>query len=340
MTPPPIMSISYEYKGKNNCVYSVQIIKNQTKIDILILDNNSKTNRKFKISLSLEELNKLNGHPKKYENIEEVYQYFAEIKNISELTSIELDKNLLKFRLIIPKDNSSKYIELIIKNEEMSENDILFSLCEKEKEIDELKKKNDLLFYLLDRTEKDFETYSGLKESFSTLTESSKIIKYDDLMVIQKGILKKSNKIIKDIKLIYRATKDGDSGNAFHSKCDNIPNTVTFIKAKNGKRFGGFTEKGWNSSCKWYIDNNSFLFSLDSKECYFFKGETCMYGCPNYGPEWGTGSDLFLDDKCLSNNNSCTRQTKNFEYNEKRDCLSGGENFQPEDYETYQLILE
>ena len=336
--------MSYECKGKNNCIYSVEIRQNQSKINIFIQDKNSIINGKFKISLSLEELHKLNKYYKQYDTIEEVYQDFANLKNINELTSIELDKNFLKFCLTIPsipKTSQNKCLELMIKSEEMSENDILICLCEKVKEIDVLKRKTDYLFYVLGKTEKDFENYERHKKQFPNLTgdvENSKVIKCNDLSIVQEGILKKLNKKIKDIKLLYRASRDGE--NSFHFKCDNITNTVTFVKAKNGRKFGGFTEKGWNSNGQYYTDENAFLFSLDNYECYFYKEGNCMYGYSASGPIWGSGYDLYLSDNCLKENNSQSRQTNNFEYNGKLNCLSGGELFQPEDYETYQLIFE
>ena len=348
-TPMAKNVLSYKFKGKNNCLYSVEIKKNQSKIDILVKDAASIPCLTYSISLSLEELQKYNKYYIQFENIDEVFKDFTDINNINKLTSIELDKDLLKFRLTlpnIPNSISNKCLELMIKKEEMTDNDILFSLCEKMKEIDVLKRKNDYLFYVLGKTEKDFENYERAKELNSKITgniQNSEVIKYDNLIVVQEGILKKLNKKIKEMKLLYRASKDGDNLKTFHSKCDGISNTVTFVKAKNGRKFGGFTEKGWNSNGKWYIDNNTFLFSLDMNECYYYKGGkggNCMYGDSSYGPYWGCGIDLYLYSNCLSNNNSCSKQSNNFEYNGKVNCLSGGKKFQPEDYETYELILE
>ena len=346
MDSAPMNSIKYECRGKNNYAYSVQIKQSQSKIDFLVQDKNSITSGNFKMSLSLEELQKLNKYYKQYDSIEEAYLDIVNMKNINELTSIETDKNFIKFSLTIPNVSQTcqnKSVELMMKNEETSENDILFRLCEKVKEIDVLKRKNDYLFYVLGKTEKDFENYEHAKELFPYLTgnlDNSTIIKYDNLVVVQQGLLKKLNKKIKDIKFLYSASKDGDSANIFHSKCDGIPNTVTFVKTRNGRMFGGFTEKGWNSYGQYYIDNNAFLFSLDTYECYYYKKGKCLYGYPSSGPIWGSGYDLYLADKCLSENSSQSKQTNDFEYNGKMNCLSGGELFQPADYETYQLFLE
>ena len=338
-----IASISYNCKGSDKAFYSVEIKPNQSKLEISVHSKDSIMNEKYKISLTLEELYKQNKYFKQFDSVDEIFQDLTEIENINELTEITIERDMLKFFLTLPKigkSNPNKRLELMIKGEKMSENDILFRLCEKVKEIDVLKRKNDYLFHVLGKTEKDFEIYEKAKELFPNLTgniEDSKVIQCDDLFVVQEGILKKLNKKIKDIKLLYRASRDNDNVNTFHSKCNGIPNTVTFVKAKNGRRFGGFTEKGWNSNNNWYVDNNTFLFSLDSKECYYYKSGNCMYGHSSYGTNWGAGNDLCICNNCLSNN-SCSCQSS-FEYNGKTNCLSGSSNFQTEDYEVYQITL-
>ena len=139
--------------------------------------------------------------------------------------------------------------------------------------------------------------------------------------------------------MLYRASRDGDS-TQFHSKCDGIENTVTFVKSKNGRKFGGFANKAFNSSNKWISDPNCFVFSLLHKECYYYNNNGSMiYGNSSYGPTWGAGHDLYLANSCLNNTSSATNQSS-FDYKGKSNALSGGTNFQAEDYETYQLILE
>ena len=54
----------------------------------------------------------------------------------------------------------------------------------------------------------------------------------------------------------------------FHEKCDGKNNTIVIIQARNGKRFGGFTEAKWDKSNGYKTGNHGFLFSLDKKEIY------------------------------------------------------------------------
>ena len=200
------------------------------------------------------------------------------------------------------------------------------------------------------KTEEDFKTYEETVEKLpqnlkhlSNVCES-RIVSPEDFATVQIGIKEKLNKTIKGAKLLYRASRDGD-GNQFHSKCDGIENTVTFVKAKNGRKFGGFANKAFNSSNQWISDPNCFVFSLLHKECYYYNNNGYMIcGNSSYGPLWGAGNghDLYFASGCLNNTSSGTNQNSfnSFDYKGKSNALSGGTSFQAEDYETYQLILE
>ena len=93
--------------------------------------------------------------------------------------------------------------------------------------------------------------------------------------------------------LIYRATRDGFTAQAFHSKCDNQGNTISLIKTNSDYVFGGFSINKWVSSSSWSFDSNAFIFSLRRL------GQSCSYkfmskinkiaicGYPSYGAIFG-----------------------------------------------------
>ena len=67
-----------------------------------------------------------------------------------------------------------------------------------------------------------------------------------------------------------------------------------------------------------------------------------IYGSSSYGPLWGYVSnnyDLYCASGCLNNRTSTTIQNS-FDYRGRSNALSGEGNFQAEDVETYELILE
>ena len=168
----------------------------------------------------------------------------------------------------------------------------------------------------LNRKDEDYDFY--IEARFNVLNNikniDSKIITSEDFILPLIGVKKKLNKGIKEVKLLFRASRDGDN-TQFHKKCDGVINTLTFVKATNGRKFGGFANKGWDSS-NHYINDDK------------------------YGPLWGGGHDLYLASGCLSNNSSTTNQSSSYNYYGKTVVLSGGNNFQAQDYETYELILQ
>ncbi len=146
----------------------------------------------------------------------------------------------------------------------------------------------------------------------------------------------------KSIKLLYKASRDGDGYQDFYNKCENKGPTITIALTTSGNKFGGYTSLSWQKPMAkaFYIDNDSFLFSLNKKKKYFKKSNedihaVCMWN--DRGPSFGLGNDLTLHNKCLHNNNSynaCpyTYQTEQYE-------LNGGEcNFTVKDYEVYSFL--
>jgi hypothetical protein len=93
--------------------------------------------------------------------------------------------------------------------------------------------------------------------------------------------------------LLYRATRDGFTIQAFHSKCDGIGNTITIIKNNLNYVFGGYASSAWNSSGSYIKDPNAFLFSLrrdgvSFKDKFTIKQAKHAYnGGSAYGPTYG-----------------------------------------------------
>ena len=101
-------------------------------------------------------------------------------------------------------------------------------------------------------------------------------------------------------KLLYRATRDGFTTQAFHSKCDGKSNTITIIKNNLNYVFGGYASPAWTSSGMYRNDPNAFIFSLrrdgDSFKDKFTvkKTESAIIGYLRYGPTFGAGHDIYI----------------------------------------------
>ena len=155
-----------------------------------------------------------------------------------------------------------------------------------------------------------------------------------------------SNGNIKSINLLYRATEHGDTSESFFNRCANKGPTISFIKTKKGKRFGGYSKAEWinnKGDIKLY-DNTAFLFSLDNLKKYnILKPENAIFCLPNqcclvYGHN-GDGKGLylysgFLDEFGYENHSSKV-------YNASTDfCLSGESQFKVEEVEVFQIIFD
>jgi hypothetical protein len=98
----------------------------------------------------------------------------------------------------------------------------------------------------LERKENDSRIYKCNFCTENHQTPENKLIVLDPNIVNSD----QSNQFIKlckfytktEFKLHYRASRDGFSSKAFHSKCDRIPKTLSMIKVKDKPHiFGGYT---------------------------------------------------------------------------------------------------
>ena len=165
-------------------------------------------------------------------------------------------------------------------------------------------------------------------------------MKDNELDFIESAIKSRINKNIKEIKKKYQATIDGAEPTDFHSKCDNISNTLTLVKSLGNKRFGGFTSNSWDSIGQYKDDQNAFIFSIDKQKIYPYKTKGFAIYCnKDFGPIFGAGFDIWIEGNILKNDGlTCYKSS----YVHNCDFL---EVTQPKftkalDYEVFQIIFE
>ena len=335
-------SFSMQLVNSDNNPYTLKFAIVSNKLEIT-LSNDDSLSLSYKASFQIEDLHKLNKFFRQYDSVEEALDYIVDIEKLEEKIAIITEGKFIKLKIAIPtggKTKNNQEIEMMIPAKEVKDSDLLIKLCQKAQKISMLEKKINYLFDYLGISEKDLEFYEKIKDSINHLNNiESSIITKSDFGTVAIGIKEKLNKKIKEAKLLYRASRDGDT-TQFHSKCDGKQNTVTFVKANNGRKFGGFANQAFNTSNYWISDPNCFVFSLDYHECYYYNNNGNMiYGSSSYGPLWGSGHDLYLASGCRSNTTSTTNDGS-FDYKGRTHALSGGTSFQAVDYETYELILE
>ena len=140
---------------------------------------------------------------------------------------------------------------------------------EKNKESNSLKKEIKELNEIMEEQNNEINL---LKYKINYYMNKSVIMNDFERTMILSAIENKMRAKIKKTKKLYQATIDGGEPENFHNKCDNIPNTIVFIKSEGLRRFGGFTPIPWKSQEKGKFikdqEMKTFVFSLDNKKIF------------------------------------------------------------------------
>ena len=274
--------------------------------------------------------------------------FFEYLKTLSEMKKIS----------VIRKDNSViiKFeIEFMFKKHEIeielrSKDNNLELL---EKEVKDLKEENILLKKEIEELKTEVkEIKKMLNPNFNInrikIGNKSVIMKENEFDLIHLAIKSRLNKEVKELKKLYQATIDGDGAINFHSRCDNIPNTLVLIKSAGNRRFGGFTSVQWTSptSGEWKDDPNAFLFSLDKQKIYSYKKNgKAIYCYKDYGPKFGGGGDMGINQHGIQEKDLHTYESSSscsYNYNGDNNALSedGKCSFiYAAEYEVFQVVF-
>ena len=166
-----------------------------------------------------------------------------------------------------------------------------------------------------------------------------------------KKIDSKYNNIL--LKLVYRATRDGDLALNFHSKCDDIGPNITLVRTIDNCRFGGFTVNNWKHF-KQNIkkddgeigtgkeDKDAFCFSLDLYKVYpnCQMDKEVIFCCNKYGPTF-LGNIFCLNDKMLEYGGySLKKKDSYFDGQDEDYEISGGKRvFGVKEVEVLEIIF-
>ena len=143
-----------------------------------------------------------------------------------------------------------------------------------------------------------------------------------------------------NMKLLYKASRDGRTKEDFYNHCKDKYPTITLIKTKKMNRFGGYFSERWNQNEGFVNDKEAYVFNLDKRKKYdVIKPSLAVYiedGFPNFG-----GRDIVIGKK-LINGNSYSDFPNNYGKGneEKRELTNFENNFEIEDLEVYLIDLE
>ena len=169
----------------------------------------------------------------------------------------------------------------------------------------------------------------------------SKIIKSIKELDLIKDTLRNIYKKDTKFKLLFRASRDGETVKSFHEHCDSIPNTLSIWQGIKGYTFGGYTESVWDSYSGHKYGNNQFLFSLDRMKVYMGKnGSTSICCGTNYGPYFCGSCGMY--DNYFSKNNNDEQNSSGKPYNnftEEYELTHGDVHYYGKEVEVFQVIF-
>ena len=140
-------------------------------------------------------------------------------------------------------------------------------------------------------------------------------------------------------KLIYKATRDGDSIKNFSDKCGNINNTLIIIKTTENLIFGGFTRETWGNANIDKKDDYAFCFSVKNNKIYeAVKGSYSIFFYP--GNIFGFFWFIDIKENSLTNGGSDHTPWSNGYYEgitSRFELNEGKEDFKINEIECYQI---
>ena len=137
--------------------------------------------------------------------------------------------------------------------------------------------------------------------------------------------------------LSYSASRDGDKAKTFHSKCDELKMSMVLIETTKGVRFGGFTTKSWGGKCVKKIDNDAFVFNLETRKCFdVIKNEYAIGGYPKFGPVF-FGCQIRIYDDFFKKGGTTCHKTLNYKTKKDYELNNGEQNYIVKEIEVYGI---
>ena len=328
-------------------------IENLNKENINLKSEIEKLKKNNEIKILKNKIEKITKENKKLKSEKRNLQQ----KNENKTEIITKENNNLKIEIEKLKKNYEKKIEEITsENTKLnSEMENLKKNCEnkiKNNENEMAKLNKEIERYKINSLENDQfrNKIINLETLIQELTEKlektqEKEVKGDiihnmkELKLITKKIKKKkSTRMIID--LLYKASIDGDSADAFHKKCDKAKNTIVLIETKNGKRFGGYTTCNWSGNCIEKKDSEAFIFSFDKMKTYDnIPGDNAIGCYPKFGPVF-LGCQIKIFDDAFVNGGTTYEKELNFNTTEDYELTGGDKTFEIKDIEVYEVIYD
>ena len=134
------------------------------------------------------------------------------------------------------------------------------------------------------------------------------------------------------IELLFRATKDGATADAFHKKCDNQGPTLCLYKNDKGNIFGGYAPISWTNKGGGKIAPGTFIFTLTNiynapPTIFNLKeNQVAVFHHQNEGPVFGKNAILIKNNFIGANNVTYFPENFKDNLNKGKSIFTGNEN--------------
>ncbi len=149
-----------------------------------------------------------------------------------------------------------------------------------------------------------------------TVTIDSKIVTDYEHQTLRRFVSEGKAKV-RELKLLYRGSRDGFAAADFHRLCDDKGATLTVVQTPQGWVFGGHASVSWSSNNMNVFAPGLFLFTLRNSRnlppqtfALTKPQQYALHSDAEYGPAFGGGpfvQDLFLASHANTNSSSFSR---------------------------------
>jgi hypothetical protein len=120
----------------------------------------------------------------------------------------------------------------------------------------------------------------------------------------------------RNLKLLYRGSRDGSNSSDFHQKRDGESDTTIFIQTTKDFIFGGYIPLSWDFRSGYKIDSShrSFVFTITHPHNFGPRQFAFKPGCAqraifcnsSYGPDFGGGGTISVSTNFAASNTNYT----------------------------------
>lgn len=171
----------------------------------------------------------------------------------------------------------------------------------------------------------------------SGLPPSTILLSQEELAMLGSKI-NKYNAPAPKVRLLYKASKDGDQAASFHYRCDNKGKTLILISTQDSYRFGGFTTQNWAGNKVEKEDDSAFVFSLDKLKTYDLVPGCVAIGCyPKFGPVF-MGCQIKIYDNAFQRPGTTFEAGVNYNTTQDYELNGGKREFIVREIEVYEIM--